>query len=102
MLSLIVAEGQQVPLIHEVHADDDIIDGEWFEIFHDFSWADYREHAAADYDALYEFSINERQPIMDAGEATAETKEEANERLLFGRATMQQNDDQPPQIIYLS
>jgi len=103
MILPIVAEGQQVPLIHEVHADDhyllNTIDGEWFEILQNFPWENYREAAAAYYDALYEFNIHEQQPGM-GGETTAESKEQAKQRLLFGRATMQAKDDPPPQIIY--
>ncbi|VAX01652.1 hypothetical protein MNBD_GAMMA19-1773, partial [hydrothermal vent metagenome] len=54
MLSPTILKGQQIPLIHEAHADDsyllNIIDGEWFEILYNFPWADYRNHAAAYYD----------------------------------------------------
>ena len=43
MLSPRVVEGHQIPLIHEVHADDqcllNTLEGEWFEILHDFPWA---------------------------------------------------------------
>ena len=64
MLSLGIAEGQQIPLVHEVHADDqyllNTIDGDWFEILHHFPWQDYRHHAAAYYDALYAFNRDER------------------------------------------
>ncbi len=106
MLSLHVAEGHQIPLIHEVHADDrhllDTIDGEWFEILHGFSWADYRHHAAAYYDALYEFNIREGHVPAGESETTAETKEQAKQRLLFARATMQAPQEQQPPaaIIY--
>ena len=104
MLSPVVAQGHQVSLIHEVHADDryllNTIDGEWFEILHDFPWASYREHAAAYYQALYEFNSNEHQAVVGAGEPIAETKEQAKQRLLWGRATMQGKHDSPPQIIY--
>ena len=66
MLSPQITEGQQVPLIHEVHDDDqyllNTLDGDWFEILHHFPWPDYRHHAAAYYDALYEFNIEERSP----------------------------------------
>ena len=106
MLSLHVAEGHQIPLIHEVHADDrhllDTIDGEWFEILHGFPWADYRHHAAAYYDALYEFNIREGHNPAGDSEPTAETKEQAKQRLLFARATMQAPQEQQPAaaIIY--
>jgi hypothetical protein len=95
---------QQVPLIHEVHADDkyllNTIDGEWFEILHHFPWADYRHHAAAYYDALYAFNSEEREASKSADELTPETEEEAKQRMLFDRATMQSNQAQRPPIIY--
>jgi hypothetical protein len=101
MLSLPLAEGHQTPLIHEVHADDqyllNTVDGEWFEILHAFPWADYRHHAAAYYDALYAFNIHESQAPWGEGEHVAETKEQAQQRLLFDRATMQ---EVPAQILY--
>ena len=101
MLSSRIVEGQQIPLIHEVHADDqyllNTIDGEWFEILHDLSWEDYRDHAAAYYDALYEFNINKSQPLVGECERASESKAQAQRRLLFDRATMQ---EAPPQIIY--
>ena len=104
MLTPTIAEGQQIPLVHEVHADDqyllNTIDGEWFEILHHFPWQDYRHHAAAYYDALYAFNLEERDASKDSDESTPETKEEAKQRLLFDRATMQSTQTQPPQIIY--
>ena len=69
MLSPHVAEGYQIPLFHEVHADDEYllntIDGEWFELLHHFAWADYREHAAAYYDALYAFNLDQDKGVKD-------------------------------------
>ncbi len=104
MLALRIADGYQIPLIHEVHADDryllNTIDGEWFEILHHFPWEDYRHQAAAYYDALYEFNSEERKASKGTGNKIPETKEEAKQRLLFERATMQPKQAQPPQIIY--
>ncbi len=106
MLSRPIAEDHQIPLIHEVHADDrhllNTIDGEWFEILHAFPWADYRPHAAAYYDALYEFNIREDQGIAAESETPPETQEQAKQRLLFARATMQvpQEQESPPPILY--
>ncbi len=104
MLSPRVSEGQQIPLIHEVHADDhyllNTIDGEWFEILHSFRWEDYRSHGAAYYDALYEFNDTQGEAPRGASEIAPETKEEAKQRLLFDRATMQGPSAPPPQIIY--
>jgi hypothetical protein len=104
MLSPQVAQGHPLPLIHEVHADDryllNTIDGEWFEILHHFPWVDYRHHAAAYYDALYEFNREEHEAAKGAGESTPETKEQAKQRILFDRPTMQPTPAQPDQIIY--
>lgn len=100
------AESQQLPLIHEVHTDDtrllNILDGEWFKILYHFPWENYRRHAAAYYDALYEFNVSEHQPSAKTGKIATETetKEEAKQRLLFDRATMQMTQDPPPAIIY--
>jgi len=104
MLSPSIADGYQIPLIHEVYADDqyllNTIDGEWFEILHRFAWEDYRHHAAAYYDALYQFNSEEREASKGAAGSTLETKEEAKQRLLFDRPTMQAASAEPPQIIY--
>lgn len=44
MLALDIAQGHQLPLIHEVHSDDahllNTIDGEWFSILHHVRWQD--------------------------------------------------------------
>lgn len=104
MLSLGVAEGQQLPLIHEVHADDqhllNTLEGEWFEILHTFPWQEYRSPAAAYYEALSAFNQAERQAAEGTEGAAAETKEEAKQRLLFERATMQAPDAPPAPILY--
>jgi hypothetical protein len=100
MLSPRVVEGHQIPLIREVHADDrfllNTLEGKWFEILYAFPWEDYRLHAAAYYEALYEFNLSENQLPVGKRELP-ETKEQARQRLLFDRATMQ---EAPTQIIY--
>jgi hypothetical protein len=103
MLSPVLAEGQQIPLIHEVHSDDEhllnTIDGEWFGILLYLPWEDYRSFAADYYNALYDFnqllSLN-----ATAGDINSETKEEAKQRLLFDRATMPRPTDWPTPILY--
>ena len=104
MLSLRVGEGHQIPLIHEVHADDqyllNTLEGEWFEILHAFAWEDYRPHAAAYYEALYDFNTQERQRAVEASETPLESKAQAQQRLLFDRATMQAPHEPCVQIIY--
>jgi hypothetical protein len=93
MLSLHIAQGQQIPLIHEVHADDryllNTIEGEWFEILSVFPWQRYREAAAAYYDALYAFNLDESGVADEASDRVSESQDEARQRLLFDRATMQ-------------
>jgi hypothetical protein len=104
MLSPQITPCQQVPLIHVVYDDDqyllNTLDGEWFEILFHFPWADYRHHAAAYYDALYQFNILEYEAPKSADELTPETEGEAKQRLLFGRATMQSAETQHSSIIY--
>ena len=41
------------------------IEGEWFEILSVFPWPSYREVAAAYYDALYAFNLDES-PVADS------------------------------------
>ena len=104
MLSLTVGQGQQIPLIHEVHADDqyllNTIEGEWFEILSVFPWQSYREVAAAYYDALYAFNLDESPVADSACEPVAESQAEAKQRLLFNRTTMQRGDRGQGTILY--
>ena len=103
MLSPRVAECYQFPLFHEVQLDDqrllNTIDGEWFEILHYFPWENYRVHAASYYDALYDFNVSQREVSENPDKTTTETKEEARQRLLFDRTTMQTSET-APQILY--
>jgi len=118
MLSPITLQGNALPLFHEVHEDDRLLlntlNGEWFNILYYLPWEDYRLVAACYYDALYDFNLNEQKKRtererkalleMDDEESeseVSETKEEAKQRLLFGRATMQNAADKSSaQIIY--
>jgi hypothetical protein len=104
MLSLTVLQGQQIPLLHEVHADDqyllNTIEGEWFEILSAFPWPRYRTVAAAYYDALYAFNLDESWVADSACEHARESQEEAKQRLLFDRATMQTGVQAPVAILY--
>ena len=103
MLSPHVAECHQYSLFHEVHLDDqrllNTIDGEWFEILHSFPWENYRVHAASYYDALYDFNVDQREVSENQDDASTETKDEAKQRLLFDRTTMQTSET-APQILY--
>lgn len=104
MLPLYGEKDYQFPLIHTVHSDDEellnIIDGEWFEILHHFPWADYRHVAAAYYDALYEFNRSASQATVEAPEALPETREQARQRLLFDRPTLQPVPRPADRILY--
>jgi hypothetical protein len=104
MLTPRVAQDHQIPLIHEVHADDQYLlntmDGEWFEILHNFPCEDYRYPAAAYYDALYEFNLRDRLAPVGDNETPPETKEQAKQRLLFDRTTMRAPQEPCAQILY--
>ena len=108
MLSVLQYDYPQIPLIHIVHEDDlvllDAPDAAWFEVLYNFPWKDYQIYAAQYYDALYEFNIREakkrQERIGEQGDQIGETKEEAKERLLFDRVTMQKYQGGNPSIIY--
>ena len=115
MLSLLETERQlgiesyrQIPLIHIIDEDDRILlnspDAEWFRILYYFPWKEYREIGAEYYDALYQFKITEAEKrhemFIEKEDKAVETKEEAVERLLFSRATMQESEAEEVPIIY--
>ena len=99
-----VTEGHRIPLVVEVQHEDqhllDTLDGEWFEILYYFPWENYRAQAADYYNALYDFNRRECRAAMEENPEAPETKEEAKQRLLFDRATMQQPQDPPVPILY--
>ncbi len=103
MLSPRLFDGHQIPLIHEVHSDDEhllnTIDGEWFEILYHFRWEAYRQFAADYYNALYDFNQQQAQPAAPS-EDNPETKEEARQRLLFDRATAPRPTHPPAPLLY--
>ena len=105
MPSLASAQNQssaQIPLIHEVHAEDryllNTLEGEWFEILSSFDWTSYQEVAAAYYDALYAFNLTEKEPPQSA--QPRETQAQAQQRLLFERPTMSSKDAEAVSILY--
>ena len=104
MLTPRIAEGQQIPLLHEVHSDDErllnTIDGEWFEILYHLRWEDYREPAADYYNALYDFNQAPPQATTEESDARPETKEQARQRLLFDRATAPIATNPPASILF--
>ena len=95
MLSVLQYDNHQIPLIHIVHEDDLVLlgapDSAWFEVLHYFPWKDYQIYGAQYYDALYEFNIREAKKRQErsATQETVETEEQAKQRLLFDRVTMQ-------------
>jgi len=87
---------EQIPLIQVVNEDDQILltspDGDWFRILNFFPWQDYRVLAAQYYDALYDFNCSEAPKTEEgASDGPAESEEEAKQRLLAGRATLDRN-----------
>lgn len=108
MLSSIPIKNQQIPLIHFLHKDDLILlespDAQWFEILYYFPWEEYRSFGAEYYDALYQFNLMEARKSVERSESKeneeCESKEDARERLLFDRATMQKSQGTGPSIVY--
>jgi hypothetical protein len=104
MLSLRIEEGQQIPLIHEVHSDDahllNTIDGEWFDILYQFPWQAYRQVAADYYNALYDFNQVPPKSAAEDDPINPESKDEARQRLLFERATAPRPTNPPAPILY--
>jgi len=103
LLSPRIEEGQQIPLLHEVHSDDEhllnTLDGEWFEILYHFRWEDHRQFAADYYNALYDFNQLPAHPAAQR-DVNPESKEEARQRLLFDRATAPTPADPPAPVLY--
>jgi len=104
MLNATSAALKQIPLIHIVDEDDQVLlnspDNAWFKILHYFPWEEYCESAALYYDALYHFNCQEalkrKEKERNKAESCDETKENATQRLLFDRATM----DKSVPVIY--
>lgn len=107
MLSFLQSDRQQLPLFHIVDEDELILlnspDAEWYKILLHLPWHDYRPIAAEYYDALYQFNIREAEKSQEDNEQKnnlSESKEEAAERLLFNRATMNKVTGQKAPIIF--
>ncbi|MDL1973802.1 MAG: hypothetical protein LWX55_03255 [Deltaproteobacteria bacterium] len=71
MINYSAAVVEQIPLIHVVDRDDELllncIDAEWYRILHYFVWQDYLEMAAEYYDALYHFNLLEAKKVERDG-----------------------------------
>ena len=61
---------------------------EWFKALYFFEWELYRELGAKYYDALYEFNRVAREEGQEETRKEFESKEDARQRCLFNRATM--------------
>lgn len=94
----------QIPLIQFINEDDLLMlkddKSEWYKVMHTFEWQFYREIGALYYDALYEFNL-EPPKINNTIDLPIETKEQAQQRIMFDRPTMQKNEveDKAP-ILY--
>ncbi len=90
---------EQIPLIHEIHQDDQLLENspenEWYRVLKYFPWMDYRELGADYYNALYLFNLS-RKKSSKSPKAVEEKKDQAIQRCLFGRPTV--NEDIP--VIY--
>jgi hypothetical protein len=80
----------QIPLVHTVNEDDELLlispDTEWYRTLKFIQWQNYREIAAKYYDALYHFNKSQGKP--QSNHRDYEQKDQAAQRLLFSRATM--------------
>ncbi len=86
-----VAAHQQIPLIHVVHEDDELLanspEAEWYKILQILPWEQYRSIAADYYNALYHFNKSKTHSPKN-GDLSEEQKGTATQRLLLERATM--------------
>jgi len=95
MLNLnFVAAHQQIPLIHVVHEDDQLLanspEAEWYSILQNLPWKEHRKIGADYYNALYHFNKT-RTKNQKNRDLSKEPKETATQRLLFDRATMDES-----------
>ena len=78
--------------------EDDLIlaqseEATWFKVLSQLDWRPYRELGVKYYSALYDFNLNRRQAMRQDEEGSAsETQQEAKQRLLFERPTMEGNE----------
>jgi hypothetical protein len=86
-----VAAHQQIPLIHVIHEDDELLanspEAEWYNILQNLPWEPYRSIGADYYNALYHFNKSKTHS-QNSDDLSEEQKETATQRFLFERATM--------------
>ena len=89
-----VAAHQQIPLIHVVNEDDQLLanspEAEWYKILQNLPWEQYLCIGADYYNALYHFNKSRVDSLKDQNFLN-EKKETATQRLLFDRATMDES-----------
>lgn len=97
----------QIPLIMVVNEDDSLLyntpEADWYRILKDFPDHEYRQVGADYYNSLHHFNKT-AQHAAKAADINDETKNEAAQRLLFNRATMDKSEPvlyempQPPVV----
>lgn len=96
MLNIAPSPIEQLPLIVVVNEDDELLlnspDTTWYPLLKYMTWQDYRDIAAMYYDALYDFNICGGNSSGKGGDSIEETKEEAKQRILFCRPTVDKNE----------
>ena len=92
MLNISPSPIEQMPLVVVVNEDDELLlnspDTSWYPMLKYMPWQDYQEIAAMYYDALYDFNASSDISAGKQAENIEETKEEAVERLLSNRPTV--------------
>ena len=103
MIPLLRNTSQQKPLFHIIHEDDIYLlntdDAEWFQILYHFRYERYVGFGVAYYHALHEFNREQAREGEERGDA-GETKEEARQRLLFSRVTMQAESERGEDVLF--
>ena len=108
MIALPRNKSQQKALFHIIHEDDiyllNTTDAEWFQVLYYLPWEKYLEHAVAYYNALYEFNQKQARERKERGDDGEEeevgSKEEAKQRLLFSRVTMQAGSEIGENVLF--
>ena len=108
MIPLLRNKSQQIALFHIIHEDDiyllNTADAEWFQVLYYLPWEKYLEYAVQYYNALYEFNQKQAREWKERGdegeEEEVESKEEARQRLLFSRVTMQAESEIGEDVLF--
>ena len=87
----------QIPLVVTVHEDDELLynspHSEWYRILKDLPYENYQDIAADYYNCLRHFNLEQQAKTKQNLSPNDESKDEAKQRLLFNRTTM--NEDKP-------